>query len=548
MSGAGGALRETAQSVSSVFRNRNLGLVQVGLLASLIGDLAYATAVTVWVYGEGGAAAVAVFTAVRLAAAAVTAPVSAAAADRLRRRTTLLLCNGIRAALVAAAAVCLVVDLASPWPVYVLATLAGLLSAPFRSAQRAWMPALADHPRELTAANATSGTLESIAFFVGPALGGLLLLATDVATVFAFNVAAFLVSLVLIARVRETRVSPVMPETGPGEGWWAELSAGFRTVLTDADLRNVTGQVCALTFVGGASKVFLVVAAVEIMKTGPSGVGLLDAVLGIGAVVGGLVAIARAARQRLGWDMAMGVLLWSLPLLLVAALPVPAAVVVALLFVGAANPLVDVNLDTIVQRMTPDATLARVFGALDTCYIATQALGALAMAPLIAHVGLQWSLAIAAVPVALVALLSLPRMRRLDARLTPPEGLPLLLGVPWFAPLTPAVAEAVARGLERVVVPAGRAVVTQGEIADRFFIIESGATEVTQDGSFLRTQGPGDFFGEIGLLHDIPRTATVTATEDTVLRALDRDRFLAAVTGQRSMAEDVATTRLNFRG
>ncbi len=544
-------LAETARSVSSVFANPRLRRVQLALLTSLVGDLAYATAVTVWAYETGGAAAVGVFTAVRLATAAVTAPVGAAMADRYSRRATLLVTDGVRAVLVTAAAVCLLVGVTSPWPVYVLATLAGVLAAPFRSAQRAWMPALVTSPQELTASNATSGTLESVAVFAGPALGGLLVLATGVPTVFLLNVATFGVSMLLVLGVRATpSAAPALPApAGAGPGVLGELAAGFRLVGGDPDLRLVTGQVCAQTFVGGAAKVFLVVLAVEVLHTGAGGVGLLDALLGIGSVVGGLVALARAARQRLGHDLTVGVLLWSVPLLLIVVWPSPVAVLVSLLVVGAANPLVDVNLDTIVQRLTPEHLMARVFGALDACYIATGALGSLAMAPLVGWLGLRWSIAVVAVPVALVAAASLRRMTSLDARFGAPEGLGLVQGVPWFAPLAPAVLESLARSLHRADVAAGEVVVAEGDVADRFYLVESGRVEVTRAGRPLREQHAGDFFGEIGLLHDVPRTATVIATEPTTLRWLDREAFLAAVTGRhRHLAEHVAETRIAFEG
>lgn len=550
----GAVLVETRTSLAAVVRNPDLRRVQLALVTSLIGDFACATAVTVWAYTVGGASAVALLTAVRLAAAAVTAPVAAVVSDRVSRRTALLVTSGLRALLIGAAAAYLVTGADDPWPVYVLATLAGIFAAPFRSAQRAWMPALADDPRELSAANAASGTLESLAVFIGPALGGMLVLVASVPAVLALNVVTFAVSMLLIVRVRRGGRRPDAPgEPGddpvPGPGLLRELTAGFATVGRDPDLRNVAGQVCAQTFVGGASKVFLVVLAVEVLGTDAGGVGLLEAVLGVGAVVGGLLTLARASRQRLGGDLAAGVLLWSLPLLAVAAWPSPVVLVVALVVVGAANPVVDVNLDTIVQRMTPEATMARVFGALDTCYIATQALGSLVMAPLLVLVGVRWSLVVVAVPVAAVAALSVPRMRRLDARLEAPAGLPLVQEVPWFRLLAPAVQETLARSLRREEVPSGVAVVREGDPADTFFLIASGRVEVTQEGRVLRQQGAGDYFGEIALVHDIPRTATVTALEPTVVLGLGREEFLAAVAGRpRSLVEEVAATRLAFRG
>jgi CRP-like cAMP-binding protein len=136
-------------------------------------------------------------------------------------------------------------------------------------------------------------------------------------------------------------------------------------------------------------------------------------------------------------------------------------------------------------------------------------------------------------------------MRLLDARLVPPEGLPLLRGVPWFAVLSPPVLESLARGLREVTVPAGAAVITEGEAGEAFYVIESGTVAVTQEGRHLRDEGPGEYFGEIALLHEIPRTATVTATTDLVLRALDRDIFLG---DGLQMAGDVAATRLRHTG
>jgi Cyclic nucleotide-binding domain/Major Facilitator Superfamily len=244
----------------------------------------------------------------------------------------------------------------------------------------------------------------------------------------------------------------------------------------------------------------------------------------------------------------VGVMLWSLPLLLVTVWPSPVTAFAALALLGFGNPLVDVNMATIVQRITPDAVLGRVFGALEAWLIGSMALGA-AITPLLLDLtGLRTTLAILGLSVGAVALLCLPRMRSLDRRLEAPEGLELLQGIPMFGPLSPVTVEALARSLIRVEVPAGEVVMRAGDESDRFYVIESGRVQVTAaDGHVLREEGPGDHFGEIGLLRDVPRTATITALETTVLRALERDEFLDAVTGHgesRFLAENVVVRRL----
>lgn len=550
------AVRETRESLSSVFRNPNLRKVQLALAGSMIGDWAYATAVAVWAYGIGGAQAVGIWSAVRLTLMAFTSPVGAAIADKYPRKTVMVVSDLLRASLVTVAAVCLFLDLPAA-TVFVLATVTALCGSAFRPAQRALMPALANRPEELTASNGTSSTLESLAFFAGPALGALLIGVADVPVVFLVNAGTFVWSTVLVLgiRVRKDAVPEAAdpPEVdspadaAPTPGFLSETMAGFRTILRDKDLMVVTAEVCAQTVVAGASAVFMVVIAVDILGTGAKGVGYLDSMFGVGAIVGGFFAISRASRQRLARDMTAGVMLWAFPLLLVTVWPTPVAAFAAVVILGFGNPLVDVNMDTIIQRITPDAVLGRVFGALETCLIATMALGAAVMPFLVHWLGLRGALAVLGVAVTLLALVGLPRMRGLDLRLGRPAGLSLIESIPMFAPLTPAVLESLANSLIRVPVLAGEVVLREGEESDRFYIIESGLVEVTQAFAVLRREGPGDFFGEIGLLRDVPRTATITAVEDTELLALERDDFLSAVTGQRearSAADDIVTRRL----
>ena len=553
-SGTGGTLR-------AVLGNPNLRRVQLAFLGSAIGDWAYATAIVVWAYAEGGATAVGIWVGVRFLLGALTTPIAAVYVDRWPRRRAMILTDAIRAVLVAGAALLIALDTGSLM-VFVLATLASLLSSPFLIAQRALLPSLARTPTELAAANGLHSTIDSLAFFAGPALAAGLLVLADVPVVLLVNVVTFLWSLALVSRISAaTEQRPPLADGEPAEdqagesdekteSFLVETMAGFRAIVEDRTLLLATVQVSLQTVIAGAMSVFLVVMADEILESGDAGLGYLNAVIGIGSILGGMLAIARARKGALGRDMTVGVVFWSLPLLLVTVWPTPAACFAAAVLIGLANPLVDVNLDTIMQRLTPDEMLGRVFGALESCAIATAALGAFLMPLLLQLMSLEAALAVLATPVAVLALIGLPAMIRLDARLKAPRGLELLRGLDLFAPLDPGTLEQLARSLVENRYAPGDVLVREGEESDLFYVIESGRVQVTQfEGTearrVLRTEGPGEYFGEIGLLRDVPRTATVTAQEDTVVLCLARDDFLRAVSGHResSLAAEATIRR-----
>ena len=561
------SIRDARTSIGSVFRNPSLRRMQLALAGSMIGDWAYSTAVIVWAFGVGGAKAVGVWGAIRFLLMAVTSPLGSSLADRLPRKKILIGSDLLRALVVVGATACLLLDTPA-WPIFVLATAASLIGCVFRPAQMSWMPSLTNRPEELTASNGTSSTIESIAFFVGPAIGASLIVLTSIETVFLLNAATFVWSAFLVLGIHP-QVAVTPPADIPGDadgdhgsgsgsdgnsdsdggkpGLLAEMAAGFTTIGRDKDLLMIAAIVCAQTVVAGATLVFTVIFAVDIVKTGPEGVGYIDSVFGIGAIVGGFYAIARAAHNKLAGDMALGTILWAVPLLLVVLWPSPATVFASAIIMGFGNPLVDVNFVTIVQRITPDAVLGRVFGAYEGALIATMALGSAAMPFLIAWLGLRPALAILAALVAAPAVAFMPRCRRLDATLREPEDTKLLRGIPMFSPLTRATLESLAAQLTSESAAAGTTVLREGEESDRFLIIKTGTVEVHQDGRLLRTEGAGDYFGEIGLLRDVPRTATVTASEDTELLSLSRADFLDAVSGSeesRVAADDIISRRM----
>jgi MFS family permease len=547
---AGAAEASVRQSLRRVLANRPLRRVQLAFFGSLLGDWAYGTALTVFAYRDGGATAVGAFTAARFVAMAVTSPFGAAIADRVPRRTFMMTLDLVRAALVTGAAVSLMFGWSS-WTVYLLGLVAAVVGGPFRAAQAGLIPQLVDEPDQLTAANAVAANLENVVVFAGPALGATLVGLTSVELVFWVNVGSFLLSFLLVlgVRVPHSESSHDGGATGSEEatGFLREVTAGFGLVASNRDLRTTSLLAFCQGLIWGALMVFLVVLAVETLHTGPAGVGFLNTVIGAMTIVGGIVVLGRMKRGRLGSDMSVGVLGWSVPLLVMAAVPSPVTTVLALAVIGLMDPWVNLGLETIPQRVAPERAISRVYAAVETALTSAMALGAL-VAPLLLHtIGLRASLAGLGVVVTAYAASTWPHMRRLDHSLAAPPTLPLLQSLALFAPLSPSMQETLARKLVEVEVDAGTIVVSEGDVSDRFYLIESGEVAVTQRGIFLRSESTGDFFGEIGLLRDVPRTATVTATAPTRLYALDRADFLDAVTGQDealAATEEVVSRRL----
>ena len=561
MSRVADAVRETGTSLSTVFRNPGLRKINLALAGSMIGDWAYGTAILIWAYDIGGARAVGIWFTVRLVLMTIVTPFASTIVDRLPRRMVMISADLVRAALGFAVAGLIWAD-GPAWLVFVLATLAPLIGAPFRPAVAALMPKLVKTPDELTAANGTASTIESLAFFVGPAIAAILVSAIGIPVVVVFNALTFLWSALLVSQIRvpSEELASAAESTGASDaedadeaadeesqGFFMESMEGFKAIWRDRDLRLVSGVYSAQTVVAGASAVFGIEMAVQMTDFGSAGVGYLDSAMGVGALLGGLVAVGRSSIGKLGTDFGVGVVFWALPLLLTAIWPQMWAAFLAMFIIGVANPVVDVNASTILQRKTDDEVMGRVFGALDTALIGAMALGSAIMPVMIHFWGLRWSLAVLAILISASVLPAFGRLKAMDATLREPEGLALLRQVPLFAPLELKSLERVAQQLVRIEVPAGDVLIREGDEGDRFYVIESGQMTASFEGSVLRQMGPGDPFGEIALLRDVPRTATVTADEPTVVLALDRADFLDAVTGNSEVnnrADDMISKRI----
>jgi MFS family permease len=536
-------LGDAAQSFARVFRNPNIRRIEGAWAASIIAHWAYGIALAVYAYRDGGAAAVGLIGLVRFLPTALASPFAAVLGDRFRRERVIVTAELTRALLLGATTAVVVVDGPAAL-VYVLAGLVAIAYSAVRPAQAALLPSLAKTPQELTAANVTSSTIESLGIFGGPAIGGILLAVTSADVVFGAAAGAFLLAAVLVARVRVERQPEARETRG---GIVHEFAAGFVTLAREKGLRVLVFLLVSQTLVAGALNVLIVVSALELLDLGEEGVGFLNSAVGVGGVVGAVVSAALIGR-RLTSNFLIGILLWGIPIGLIGVFPEPVPALLFLALVGLGNTLVDVSAFTLLQRAVPDEVLARVFGAVQGLWVATIGIGAIVAPLLIAALDVRGALIATGALLPILATVLRRRLSELDAVPVPERELALLRGIDLFAPLPSPTLESLAGSLVPVRVAAGEELFRQGDIGDRYYIVADGEVEIVADGRVVAVTGPGGYFGEIALLRDIPRTATVRAKGDVELRALDRDDFLGAVTGHAASAEaadSVIATRLS---
>ena len=538
MSGFKDRALERVRPLSETFRNADMRRLQLAWLGSILGSGAYYVALAVYAYAHGGAGAVALVGVLQMIPAALAAPFTATLADRFPRRLVMVGADITRASLMGVIAGTIAVG-GPAWIVYAIITVSSIAGTPFRPAQAALLPALARTPSELTAANVTSSTFESVGYFAGPAIGGFLLAATNAETVFALNAVSFVWSALLVVGIRAVAPTASDEPTRDAEANDGAL-AGFRTVRQSRDIKLLVTLYAGQTLVAGALGVFVVVTALELLHGSAKTVGTLEAAIGAGGLLGGGVAVALAARRRLAADLAFGLGLFGAPFLAIAAWPRLAPAIIGLAILGIGNSLVDISAITLLQRIVPDEVLGRVLGLVQGLLLGSLGIGA-ALAPALIHAfGARTALLATGAFLPALAILTWPLLTRLDA--PEPAFVELLRGIEILAPLPPATLDRLARSLVEVRLPAGAEIVRKGDHGDRFYVIETGEVEV--EGKVL---GPGSSFGEIALLRDVPRTATVTARTDVLLRALERGDFLGAVTGHAastSAADAIIARRL----
>ena len=534
-----GRLGQASAAFTSNARNPALRRAQLSFLGAWTAEWAFTVGLGIVAYRDGGATAVGLVGLLRMVPSAILLPLLSPLADKGRRERVLILVSTLRGVATGAAAVVVGVN-GPPQVVYVLAVLSTIAATLFRPAHSALLPSLCHTGSELTGANVVRGLLDAAATLVGPLLAALLLAVAGVTVVFAVAAGASLWGAALLVRLRYD--APPRPPAPAGTSLVKSAAEGIRAVARNRDLALIMGLAVAQTLTRGALTVLTVVVAIDLLDMGDSGVGILTAALGVGALLGSLAASMLVDTRRLGAWFAVGVALWGVPLMLIGAFPQQAVAFVLLAGVGIGNSLIDLGGFTLLARMTPDEVLGRVFGVLESLVALSTGIGAVLAALAIDRYGVRGALVIVGLLCPVAAAASWRRLRHLDRSMDLRDHeIAMLQRVTMLNVLPLPGLERLARGLEPVAVPAGHLVFSQGEIGDRYFVIESGEAEVIGDGRIVTRLGPGDGFGEIALLRRIRRTATVRAGSELRLHALRSDRFLPVVLGYTPSAREAGT-------
>lgn len=525
-------------------RNPRLRRIELGFVGFNATECGEWIAVLVYAYERGGTTVAALFAALQLAPCAFVAPVLAAWLERQPNRPVLAFGYVAQAAGMAATAAAMLAG--SPaLVVYGVAILAALAFTATRPAQAALLPGVVRTPAELTAANVLSNWAEGAGVVGGPLLvgvvigsvggpGGVLVLLAGVAAACA----------VLVWPIRQTTA---LADADEEESLAQRVHGGVEALREDPNGRLLFGLVGSQGIVLGALDLLCVLMAYRILGTGRSGVGFLNAAFGFGGIVGAALAVMLVCRRRLAPPLLVGVLIWGAAF---AALGLQSAALGAYLLLGlsgAARSIVDVSGRSLLQRVCSGDVLARVFGLLEGLDMAAYAAGSLIVPLVFAIGGPRAAVIVVGLVLPFVTALGARRLLDIDAHANVPiVEIGLLRHSDLFRGLPAPELEALARDLDHAL-PRRHCAHPRGR--RRRSLLPRGRRDRRGEpgGAAIRVLGRGEGFGEIALLRDVPRTATVTAVSDVDLYALSKHDFLTALTGHdptRHLAERLTSERL----
>ena len=268
------------------------------------------------------------------------------------------------------------------------------------------------------------------------------------------------------------------------------------------------------------------------------GVAFLYAAIGVGGIAAAGLAHRLSRRSEAGLVLAVATVLCGLPMATIAVVSEPSVALVVLLIEGAAMIVVDVMVVTSLQRLLGGDVLGRAFGTLDALIVAGILVGSILAPILVTTVGLEAALLIGGAMMLLAGCAVLVQAKKIDGSIEAYAG-PLrervasLRRLAIFRGASRATLEHVAEVIREESVEAGIVVIRQGDVPDDLFVVVAGTLQVsasTPEGEHAVAElGPGTFFGEIGLLRQVPRVATVRTMTPCRLYRIPGQEFLEIV-------------------
>ena len=521
-------------STLAVARNRILLRVQGAYGLFTVYEMALWVAVLLWAYSVGGAGFAGVVAIAQYVPAAVLAPVGGMVADRLPRDVALrfgYLAQGAAMGLLA-----LVLTTGSRVGVVATAAVSCVFIGWTRPPHYAAAAELSRTPGQVAAANSLSGTSERAGYFVGPVLAGLGTAWAGTTGIVVLCAVMALIATGLLTGIRLGR--PVRAGTLATD---RPAAVSLTAELAHRPVVALMLIVIGLGFLTEGCLELLAIAFVsQHLGRGDAAAGLLIGAIGLGGILGAAAAIVLVSWRRLAPGVAGSLLAGGLPLLAFWLLDGLGSAVAVLVVVGAGLAFFAVAGLTLLQRSVADSLMARILAVRESAMLAGMAVGT-ALAPLLVRwFGSAGGYVVLGAALTVVAVASVPLLVRLDATAVYRPGLvPLLRRVDFLAVLDVQALERLAHGAVELRVADGTDVVRQGEPGGHFYVVEDGELEVSVHG---RTDtfrlGPGSGFGEIALLRQVPRTATVRTLTACRLWTIDRELFLATLAG--SAGHDVA--------
>ena len=420
----------------------------------------------------------------------------------------------------------------------VFAALTSGTNVVYEPAVAATIPSLVEED-DLVAANALNGTIYSLVVVTGPAVGAVLILLGDPATAFAVNAGSFVLSALLVGRIR-TRSRPVDVTEAGTAGPLKQMTVGAKTIAKLPAARTLVAFCALVSFVYGTDTVLFIGASEDKLGTGTHGFGYLLAGLGIGGLLAAPLVDRLAASRRLAVIITLGVAGYCLPTALLTVIHSPELAFALQILRGGSTLVVDVLAIASLQRAVPEDQLARVFGVFFAFVLAAISIGALITPAIVDAFGLDTGLLVMAFGPFALGALGYPSLAAIDrgaaeraAVLAPRVAILEQLG--FFASASRTVLERLAGLAAEEPVSGGTAIVREGDPADALYVLVDGEVEVTAHGEAgeehtIRRMSPPSYFGEIGVLERIPRTATVTATTNARVLRIDGTALLDALT------------------